>query len=298
MVAILVFIKYNNGMKKFAAFIIFLAVLLSFAGCKGKGVNYNLELSFDEITYFSNDSVRALKISSTDTFLYYKTDSDKEVYFSSSDDTIVGLGEKKTNGIYLKTLKTGTAVISASLKGTPKKISVTLTVAPSSGDILTLSPKNITEAYIGYERVLSCMLDNVTVSNELVTFSSSFPDIVGVDTSGKVKILKEGSAIITASYSGLSALCTVTTNKESPRFWLSADRINLSVGQTYDIISGITIDTDYVTATPSFYFQSTDIKIVSISASGIASALKSGTVTVYVTNSFNNEVLFLAIIVD
>lgn len=285
-------------MKKFAVIIIVLAVLFSFASCKGVNVDYKLELSFDEVTYFSGDTLRALKLSSTDTFLYYKTDSAKEVFFETSDNKIISFGEKKDNGIYLKTLKTGTAVVSASLKGTSKKISVTITVAPATGEVLTLNPNAITEAYIGYERVLSCMLDNVTVCNELVTFSSSFPDVISVDSSGKVKVLKAESAMISASYSGLTAYCTVTTNQESPRFWLSTDRIFLSVGQTYDIISGINIDTDYVKNTPSFYFYSSDVIVANISANGIASALKAGTVSVYITNSFNNEVLYLAIIVE
>lgn len=284
-------------MKKSAfAVLIALIVLLAAACGGGKTVAPLLELSLDEVNFSAEDLEYAVKLGSAPFFVYAKTNQDgKEVAWATSDNTVITLGEKTENGIYLTALKTGNATVTASVKGLLRKI--TVTVAPAEGTRLTLNPSAIKDVYAGYERILTCSLDNISISNSLIEFSSNAPDFVSVDSAGKIKVLKTGTAAVTAKYAGLTAICTVTTNQNSPRFWLSSDHIYMSEEQTYDITSGISADPDYVSVMPSFYFRCTDVSIADISIHGIATAKKKGTVTVYITNSLNNEELYLAITV-
>ena len=137
--------------------------------------------------------------------------TNKEIAWSSSDEAVATVDE---TGL-VKILKEGTCVITASTTdGSDLKAECTVTVkAPAVlvGSI-TLDKTNV-EAQEGSEVQLTATVTPDDATNKEIAWSSSDENVATVSETGLVKILKEGTCVITAATtdgSDLKAECTVS----------------------------------------------------------------------------------------
>ena len=104
-------------------------------------------------------------------------------------------------------------------------------------------------------------------------WSSSDNSVATVDETGKVTAVKSGTATITYTVDGKSASCEVTV---VGGLTVSEHEKSLKVGETYQITA--TVDPSSIKAT----FASGDDRIATVDENGKVTAVKEGTVKIYV----------------
>ena len=131
--------------------------------------------------------------------------TDKVVIWTSSDSSIVTVDEVG----FVKAMKVGTAIISATAGGKTATCSITVTTQPVEG--LSL---NRTSASLLMNETLTIIatVNPDDAADKTVTWSSSNPGVATVNN-GVVKALKIGQARITAKAEGKTADCDISVIK-------------------------------------------------------------------------------------
>ena len=111
-------------------------------------------------------------------------------------------------------------------------------------------------------------------------WSSSNPNIVQVDENGKVTAIKEGTAIITAKYSGYNdgTYRITVVNEKVTKLVLDKTEIEMKAGEK-EKISVIKIEPENAT-NKNVTWRSSDPSIATVDANGNVTAIKAGTVTI------------------
>lgn len=131
--------------------------------------------------------------------------TDKAVAWTTSNEAVATVTDGK-----VKAVGGGSATITAQAGEQSASCAITVTVPVSS---VTLD-KNVLGLTEGDEAQLTATLGPEDATDKTVTWSSDKPAIATVDNTGKVKAVKEGSAIITAKAGDKTATCTVTVAKK------------------------------------------------------------------------------------
>ena len=142
-----------------------------------------------------------------------------------------------------------------------------------------------------------------TADDKTVTFFSRNPDIATVSAAGVVTAVKAGTATIVASaVSGLcSGMCTVTVEQRVTGVSLtpSAATLILDDGNPANDTVSLTPAVTPANATnPAVTYASSNPSAVSVSASGVAKALRAGTATVTATTADGGHTASCAITVQ
>ncbi len=127
--------------------------------------------------------------------------------------------------------------------------------------------------------------------NEPITFSSSNPQVVSVDTKGNLVAIRSGTVTITAkAQNGVTGSIKVTVYTPVTGLVTREDEIILQVGQTYQITPIVSPeDAD----NPKVDFVSQNSNIASVDTSGIVKAIKEGNTKIKMTiaeGEFTKEV--------
>lgn len=182
-----------------------------------------------------------------------------------------GVATVSSNGS-VSAISTGEAIITATYTFCGVKYTATCTVNVNGkpGITLNLSSKSM---YIGDTYTL---IESVTPSNSIVTWSSSNSSVATVNSNGKVTAISNGTATITASirYNGVTyyADCIFTVNKPSITFDVTSK--SLYQGDSFVI---------YETVKPSGYnvtWSSSNSSVASVSSNGTVTAKNAGTATI------------------
>ena len=132
--------------------------------------------------------------------------TDKSVSWSTSNSSVAMV----TNGV-VKAVGGGTATITVNASGKTATCTVNVTVPVSSISLIMSSAKLKQNETIQ----LSATVGPDDATDKSVTWSSSNATVATVDSTGKVKALKEGSSVITAKAGEKSATCTLTVSNSS-----------------------------------------------------------------------------------
>ena len=164
----------------------------------------------------------------------------------------------------------GSALITASLDGISGTTTVTTTTAVL--ELIALSPSNPTLAK-GLSQQLTATGSysdgtSVDISSSITTWSSANTSAATIDSSGLVNSVDVGSALITATYSGISGTTTVTTTTAA------LESISLTPNNP-SIAKGLT---QQLTATGS-YSDGTSVNITSAITSWNSDTTLAATVT-------------------
>lgn len=131
--------------------------------------------------------------------------TDKAVAWTTSNEAVATVTDGK-----VKAVGGGSATITAQAGEQSASCAITVTVPVSS---VTLD-KNVLGLTEGDEARLTAAVGPEDATDKTVTWSCDKPAIATVDNTGKVKAVKEGSAIITAKAGEKTATCTVTVAKK------------------------------------------------------------------------------------
>lgn len=145
-------------------------------------------------------------------------------------------------------------------------------------DHIEINPASL-ELTAGQSSSLSVMVYPSSIKPDDVTWRSSANSVATVSSSGTVMAMSEGTAVITASFMGKSAMCTVTVANEPVQVSsLTLDRkiINLLEGDKGEV-HAVIIPTEASDRPVSW--ESSDPSVVSVS-DGILNALKEGSTVV------------------
>lgn len=185
-------------------------------------------------------------------------------------------------------LKEGTAQITVTAKGTDKSATCTVTVKAPDPTYISL-PDTITTLNPEGTKTLTPKVypDNASTEGITYTWTSSNPEVVSVDTNGKLTAIKAGVATITAKTTvngkELSATCVVSVVK--PQTIPELESISLPETAELCIDSTLTLTPSYLPAEaskPSSYTWTSDNPAVATvtSWSGEVKGISAGTATI------------------
>ena len=188
--------------------------------------------------------------------------------FSTSDANVVTVDESDV----ITALKAGKATITAkTYNGKKAKVKITVSAAPTA---IRLTPAALTLG-MGESSALHATLPSGSAG--AYSFASSDTGIATIDAKGVVKALSKGAAVITAkTYNGKTDTCTVTVVDAPSKLTLTANRTAIGVGEKIQLTASI----EPATAAGTLTFTSSNKSIAAVSATGLVTAKKNGTVTV------------------
>lgn len=140
---------------------------------------------------------------------------------------------------------------------------------------ITLSPtkKTITK---GSTYQLKASVKPSNASNKQLKWKSSNSSIVSVTSTGKIKGLRGGVAVITCTTAEKSykATCTVTVNERATSIKLSPSSKTLAIGKKYKLKA--TVKSNYA-AKQKLVWSSSNKSVATVSSTGVVTAKKKGT---------------------
>jgi len=192
--------------------------------------------------------------------------TDKTVTWSSSDAEVALVDDSGK----VTMVKEGSAIITAKAgdKAAECKVSVFISVTSIELDKTELSLE------LGESATLAAIVKPDNATDKTVTWSSSAPDVATVDGTGKVIMVKEGSATITAMAGEKTAECYVSIYIPVTSIELDITELTLDQGETAYLKAAVLP----VNATDkTVIWSSSDTTIVAtVGSSGYVKAIKEG----------------------
>lgn len=205
--------------------------------------------------------------------VYPSNAENKTITWYSSNTSVASVdsfGNIKANGI-------GTATITAtSYNGITATCNVT--VSPLSASSVSLNTYSYTLNGKGKTVVLKATVNPSNTTDKSITWSSSNKSVATVSSSGEVKAVDNGSAIITAKTSnGKTATCTITVASVSATsVKLNKSSLSLSSGETYNLKATISPSN----STDEITWSTSNKSVATVSSSGKVTAKGAGTATI------------------
>lgn len=129
--------------------------------------------------------------------------------------------------------------------------------------------------YVGESARLGYLIMPTNVTDKSVTWSSSNSSVVSVDSSGLVKAVTAGQAIITIKNADgtLSSSCTITVKQEATGITLDVKDLEIEVGKSYTIKTTVTPanSTDVAIA-----WESTNTTVATVDGNGKVTGVSAG----------------------
>ena len=201
--------------------------------------------------------------------VYPSTLTDKSVTWTSSNTAIATVSSKgKVKGV-----KTGTATITCTSNATGLSTTCEVTVGSVKLDWTEVTINK------GKAVTLKAAVYPSTLEDKTVTWTSSNTKVATVSSSGKVKGVKTGTAIITctSNATGLSATCEVTVGSVK----LDQTEVTVKKGKTVTLKATVYPST---LEDKSVIWQSSDRTIATVSREGVVKGIKAGTATITCTS--------------
>lgn len=191
-----------------------------------------------------NQSSLTILIGSTTTLTANITPSNatyQEITWTSSNETVATVKDGKVTGI-----SEGTTTITASIDG--KKSTCTIKVADTIPlEEITINKTSLTIKEKSTEK-LSITYSPSNATNKKITWKSSNPNIVSVDSEGNITAIKTGSATITAisDDGGYVVTCKVTVQAISKKVTsVSLDKKEVTLETGENVTLKVTINPSY-----------------------------------------------------
>lgn len=201
--------------------------------------------------------------------------------WTSSDPEVATVDEHGN----VTAVASGEATVTATSKGNPE-VNASVTVNVSTLATGLTFDRETASMNKGDILKIVAVISPDDASDKSLQWSSSDPEVASVDGEGNVTALKTGETVVTATHAlGFTASCTVTVATPASGIAIDKETIALTKGET--ILLNATIspeDADDKTVT----WLSSDETIVSVDASGLVSALKSGSATISAADAYGH----------
>ena len=190
----------------------------------------------------------------------------RSVAWASTDPSVVtvdseGLASAVSNGTALVVGAVGAVSDTAVLLVQQQVVSVE--VSPALDTLTALGDT---------ARLAAVALDSqgAVIENVVFTWSSSAASIAGVDQTGLVTAVSDGTALITASTAGLEGSAEATVNQLTASFDLSPSSTSLTPGDTVRLVVSNAVDANgNPVPDAQFEYTASDPTVLSVDASGL-----------------------------
>lgn len=219
-----------------------------------------------------------------------ETATDKRVTWKSSNEKIV----KVDSSGNVTGMKTGRATITVKTANKSKTAKCTVTVVNPVTSILI--PQSTVYLKKGASATLAAVPITADGSKAALSWKSSDPKTVSVNSKGKIKALKTGTATIAASAeNGKSVKITVAAGSGKPPE--SVNVMNPPANNTMKVGENLKLEIGYVPSNAQgvITFKSNNAKVLSVNAAGHLKALKKGDATITVTMGSKKETLKITV---
>lgn len=204
-------------------------------------------------------------------------DADNKEVVWTSDNTAVATVD--AHGV-VSPVAEGTAVITATAKGTDKSASCTVTVTYKEVESVAVSPSTMT-LYIGEKGTLTAQVLPDYAKDKTVTWSSADESVATVSQTGVVTAVALGTVEISATAGQKSGKCTVSV--------ISRLVTSVTLDKTEFTMNLFDQDKLTATVTPSdaedgeVVWTSTNLEVATVDENGNVSAMKPGTAVITAT---------------
>lgn len=211
--------------------------------------------------------------------VYSSSDSNIAIVSDSGEITAVNIGNVDITCVY----EGVNAILSVVVEAKPILHTYTIDLSGNNNSL-----------YLGDTLQLNaiCKDNDITVDSPTITWSSSDPNIVSIDSNGLVTSVALGSATITATFNGVSKTLSLNI-VERPHVYtinLAETSKTLNVGDVYNIVATCK-DNGNVVSSPVLSFTSSDSSIATVDSSGKVTTIASGSCTITATyNSISASV--------
>lgn len=259
------------------------AVITAASGETSASCTVNVTLPLKSITISGTASTLKKGTTATLTVSYDPADTtdNKTVVWSSSDPGKATVKSTGTNTAIVEALADGSVTITATVGSK----SATYTINVKEVKLERIEIKSAATIHRGEEEVLQVTyVPEDTTDDKTVIWSSSDPDIVSVDGSGKVKAIAVGGANITAKVGNAQAVCAVTVDAPLKAIIPTETKMNLVKKQTGTIT--YTLNPEDTTDSKDVTFSSDNVNVATVNpSSGEVTAVAEGTATVTLTGA-------------
>jgi len=213
--------------------------------------------------------------------------TDKSLVWSSSDESIATVdvdGEGVVTG-----KKAGTAKITATSVSNPDVKANCEVIVSQPVQSVTLSETSILFEEIGKTHQLTATVLPEDASNKSVVWASSDEAVCTISEEGLVTAVGAGTATVTVTTvnGGKTATCEVTVVIPVKEIALSAETLELSVGESKKLEATVTPEN---ATDKSVAWTSSDETVAAVDGEGNVKALKAGTATITATSVSNPDV--------
>jgi len=213
---------------------------------------------------------------SATTVTYNPTNSAVPVTNWVSSNTAVA--SVNSNGL-VSAVGNGTAVITASVSGVSATRTVTVSTPAPTVTGISLAPATL-DMNVGTTSATTVTFTPVGSDVPITNWVSSNTAVATVNSSGLVSAVGNGTAVITASVSGVSATRTVTVSTPAPTVTgisLAPETLDMNVGTT----SATTVTFSPVGSdVPITNWVSSNTAVATVNSSGLVSAVGDGTAVI------------------
>lgn len=149
---------------------------------------------------------------------------------------------------------------------------------------IAITPDSATLNSIGQTIQLTATVfdqNGTAISGATVAWTSGDTGVVTVSNQGLVSAVKNGSAVITARSGNVSATVNVTVSQTANRIMIEPPMATLmSIGETIQLTASVLDQNGQPVAGALTTWQSSDKQIASVSAQGLVTAVKNGSVMI------------------
>ncbi len=175
----------------------------------------------------------------------------------------------------------GATLVRAAAGGVSGTAFVTVVLVPVSSVVVKPPTARITAG--GFVQLATTISDRDgnPLTGRLVTWNSSNQSVAVVSSSGRVQSVSPGSATITATSGGVSGTSAVTVIPGAAvTLQIAPTSPALTVGETLQLLATVRDGQGNVITGDSIGWATSDVKIATVSAAGVLSAVAVGTATV------------------
>ena len=208
--------------------------------------------------------------------IYPENATFRNVTWSSSNPKIVSVDQTG----FIRGLAAGTAVITCRSKDNPM-VTATCTVrvvVATTGVKLSHTSGSV---YAGYTGQLKATVYPADATDKRVTWTSSNPAVLTVDSNGKVKGIKAGAAVITCKTrnGGYTAKCTVTVKPviKTTSVTLNTKGGSMYAGTYYQLVAKVMPENASI---KKVTWSTSDASVVKVSSTGKILGVKPGTAVI------------------
>ncbi len=239
------------------------------------GVN-SIAISDDAIEIYEGDTYR---LTAT---IIPEDATDRTITWRSADPTVATVS---ADGVVTGITAGTVTVYASSSNGLTADCFVTViarTVEPTG---ISLSNTSMLMR-VGYTAELIPVIEPDNATDKTVTWHSADESIATVDANGIVTALKVGVVrIIATTVNGLTAYCEVTVEEEIfavAEITLNKTELTLTEGETFNLIATITPEN---ATDKTVTWRTSDPTVATVSATGVVTAIKAGTASIYASSS-------------